>query len=85
MAQTVRAIFDGEVLRPQQPVNLQANTTYVVTIESEAPMGAELDDDSEEYPLTLIGRFATDLGITDFAARHDFYAHGRVPDEDGEA
>ena len=39
MAETVRAVFDGEVLRPEQPVDLQPNTTYVLTIEREA--GAE--------------------------------------------
>ena len=35
MAKTVRAVFDGEVLRPEQPVDLQPNTTYVITIEQD--------------------------------------------------
>ena len=34
MAKTVRAVFDGEVLRPESPVDLEPNATYVVTIES---------------------------------------------------
>ena len=80
MAQTIRATFDGEVLRPEGPVDLEPNTTYRVTIEREAPVAAESADVvvDEECALTIIGRLATDMGITDFAARHDFYAHGRI-------
>ncbi len=78
MAQTVRATFDGEVLRPQQPVDLEANKTYVVTIDSEASPAA--DTEEAKYPLTMIRRFVADAGVTDLAERHDFYAHGRVED-----
>ena len=30
-----------------------------------------------EHPLTKLLSFATDMGVTDLAARHDYYAHGR--------
>lgn len=33
MAKTVRAVFDGEALRPESPVDLEPNATYIVTIE----------------------------------------------------
>jgi hypothetical protein len=79
MGQTVRAVFDGEVLRPEQPLDLERNTTYMVTIEREAPR--EADAEAEVYPLTAIGRLATDMGVADLAAHHDRYAHGRLADE----
>ncbi len=32
------------------------------------------------HPLTLIANMAKDLGVTDIAERHDFYAHGKLED-----
>lgn len=78
MARTIRAIYDGELLRPEQPVDLQTNKIYVVTIETEAPESP--DSGIVEYPLTMIRRLAADAGVTDLAERHDYYAHGRVED-----
>ena len=80
MVRTVRAVFDGEVLRPEQPVDLRPNATYLVTIEREA--AAEDSEGEETYPLTEIGRLATDMGVTDFATSHGRYAHGCVTDKD---
>jgi hypothetical protein len=77
MTRTFRVIFDGEALRPEQPVDLKPNTTYLVTIEGELP--APMSDD-DTYPLTEIARLATDMGVEDLSARHDWYAHGRRPD-----
>ena len=33
-----------------------------------------------KHPLTLIGELAVDSGVTYFAERHDFYAHGKLED-----
>ena len=33
MSRTIEAIFDGEVLRPQEPLKLQPNTKVRITIE----------------------------------------------------
>ena len=33
-----------------------------------------------EHPLTAIGRINIDVGVTDFAERHDFYARGKLED-----
>lgn len=33
-----------------------------------------------KHPLTEIADLAIDMGITDFADRHDFYAHGKIED-----
>jgi len=81
MTTTVRAVFDGEVLRPEEPVGLERDIIYIVTIEREV---ATLEDTGGEvYPLTEIGRLTTDMGVTDLAAHHDRYAHGHVPSESG--
>ena len=71
MAKTLRAIFDGDVLRPEGAVDLQPNTWYVVTIEREE----EAKTEEETYPLTKILTLATDMGVTDFSTRHHWYAH----------
>lgn len=79
MVTTVKAVFDGEVLRPEGPVNLRPNTRCIVTVEQlpeEERSGAETP-----YALTQILAMATDMGVTDLAERHDFYAHGRIEDE----
>ncbi len=86
MATTIRAVFDGEVLRPEEPLPLPGETTYVITVNGEAPApsGAEAETESEEaeYVLTKLGHLAMDMGVEDFSARHDWYAHGRLPDDE---
>lgn len=74
MVKTVRVLFDGEVLRPQEPVDLEPNSSYIVTIEDQ--VSASPEGSGEDYPLTQIRRLATDLGIADFSTRHGAYAHG---------
>jgi hypothetical protein len=74
MRETVRALFDGETLRLEGPVDLRPHTTYLITIEQEAPA-------DNDHPLTVIRRLATDMGVTDLSVRHDYYAHGRVDAE----
>lgn len=82
MATTFRAVFDGEVLRPEEPLELRPTATYVVTVEGEAEAENPGDPDSETpYALTEIGRLAIDMGVDDLAVRHDWYAHGRLPDD----
>lgn len=76
MAKTIRAVFDGEVLRPEQPTGLQPQKTYEITIERE--VSPQEDSSPEEYPLTQIVRLATDLGIDDLATGHDRYAHRQI-------
>jgi len=76
MAKSLRVVFDGEVLRPEEPVDLKPNARYVVIVEREE----ERKEKGQEgaYPLTEIGKFAIDMGITDFSTRHSWYAHGRL-------
>jgi predicted DNA-binding antitoxin AbrB/MazE fold protein len=78
MTKTLRAIFDGEVLRPEEPVDLQPNTRYVVTIEREEQ---DKTSDQPDYPLTQLRRLAPDMGVTDLSTRHSWYAHGHIEDD----
>jgi len=78
MSQIVHAIYDGEVLRPQEPVDLQPNTRYLLVIEKDETNGGVTGE--VPYPLNVIGKLATDMGVSDLAGRHDFYAHGKIED-----
>ncbi len=77
MPKILHAIFDGEVLRPEEPVDLLPNTRYVLTVERE---DAEQHEE-HTYPLTTIRELATDMGVTDLSTRHGWYAHGCVQDD----
>lgn len=88
---TIRAVFDGEVFRLEQPQPLRTAATYLITILGEAPIAGEATilgetpaegETEEPYVLTKLGLMAVDMGIEDFAARHDWYAHGRLPDDE---
>lgn len=78
MARTIRAVFDGEVLRPEHPDGLLPHTTYLLTIEEAAPPAGASED---MYPLTDIAHLATDMGVADLAERHDCYAHRGAGDD----
>ncbi len=80
MAKTLRAVFDGKVLRPEEPVNLEPNTRYVVRVEPEAePSRARA---VSAYPLTEILALATDMGLEDLSSHHR-RAHGGPEDGNG--
>jgi len=68
-----RAKFDGEALRPNEPVELKADVEYEVTVrecKSERPS-------KEKHILDRLYELATDMGVTDLAEHHDDYALGR--------
>lgn len=86
MATTIRAVFDGEVFRLEDAGGLRPGATYVITVEREAPAEAEAGTPAEDaaeapYALAEIRRMAVDMGVDDLASRHDWYAHGRWPDD----
>lgn len=82
MSKTLEAIFDGEVLRPDDKTGLRPNTRYRITVEQAEDAKAP---DATEYPLSVILKLATDVGVTDLAARHDHYAHGKLEEHDDSA
>lgn len=82
MVRTIRAIFDGVVLRPEGQVDLEPDKLYVLTVEAEGEQVVRGQENN--YPLTEIAKLATDMGVSDLSSRHDHYAHGRA-EEDGRA
>ena len=75
MSKTLEAIFDGEVLRPEDKTGLEPNTRYRITVErAERPNAPE----EAAYPLTALLGLATDMGTTDLAAQHDLLGHGKL-------
>jgi hypothetical protein len=73
MRQSVRVLFDGKVFLPQEPVDLEPNARYDITIEpvAETPNAQEV-----ERPLRRYAALAQDLGVSDLAAQHDHYLYG---------
>lgn len=78
MSHRVHAVYDGKVLRPEDDLDLEPNTRYLLIVEK--------DDDTPEisretpYPLSVIRSLATDMEVTDLAERHDVYAHKKLKD-----
>jgi hypothetical protein len=72
MARTVTAIFDGEVFRPTEPLDLPAHAEYRLTIDEQTPVASE-----DEFPLMRYLKLAQDLDLpSDFAEQHDHYLYG---------
>lgn len=38
------------------------------------------NENKREHPLTKIAKMAKDIGVTDFAGKHDFYANEKLED-----
>jgi AF2212-like protein len=71
MTRTVNATFDGEVLRPDEPVDLEPNTRVRVTIEAAA-------SPAEETLSLLDTAAALNLeGPSDWSERFEDYLYGR--------
>jgi predicted DNA-binding antitoxin AbrB/MazE fold protein len=70
MSITVDVVFDGEVLRPQQPVNLTPNQHYSITIDT-----SPKQDSGDLWDLldSVTGSYD---GPGDSSAEHDHYIYG---------
>lgn len=76
---TITAIFDGEVLRPEDPVDLKPNTRYLLTVEQ------EVQEARTQNAWDVLKECAgTVEGPEDWAAEHDHYLYG-VPKRHREA
>lgn len=73
MTRMLTVLYDGEVLRPQEPVDLEPNTHYRVTIEESTEQVAA--DEMPEVFRRILDR-AQDLGVGDLAEQHDHYLYG---------
>jgi predicted flap endonuclease-1-like 5' DNA nuclease len=73
IARGLKVTYDGEVLHLQEPIDLEPNKTYRITIEEDAEQ-----PDADEMPEVfrrILAR-ARDLGVGDLAEQHDHYLYG---------
>jgi len=76
MSQTLEAIFDGEVLRPDEPIELEPNTRVRITIEPTS----EAADESKSFLDTALSLKLE--GPSDWSERLDDYLYGgKTPGE----
>ena len=74
MTKRLHAVFDGKVLRPEGPVDLELNGHYMLTIE---PMEkVEGIYPVENDPAFNLSSLAVKTGIPDLATEHDHYLYG---------
>lgn len=67
---TLHATFDGKVLRPEEPLDLEKNIRYLVTIENE-----EATDKQNLWD--VLNEFSGKVeGPNDWSQEHDHYLYG---------
>ena len=84
MTKTLVAAFDGTVLRPDEPLDIEPNTRVTITVESRSPDVADADTgDAWSVLHALAGTYD---GPADWSSEHDHYIHGAAnrDDADGE-
>lgn len=69
MSYRVHAVYDGEVLRPEDDLDLIPNTRYLLIVEKD-DLNPNISRETP-YPLSVIRSLATDMKVTDLAERHD--------------
>jgi hypothetical protein len=75
MIKRLQAVFDGEVFRPKEPVDLAPDTECIIEVSDENSKGGV---QLEPHPLELISQLATDMGPADLAERFERYAGRRL-------
>ena len=78
MSQTFTAVFDGDVLRPDSPLNLRPNNRYFVIAE-EIPEKTADNGDAWDLLAALAGSVQAP---EDWAAEHDHYLYGTPKHKD---
>jgi hypothetical protein len=76
MSQTLDAIFDGNVFRPDGPIQLEPNTRVRLTIEPATTSAPE----SESF--LRVARSLNLDGPSDWSSRLDDYLYGRTDTSD---
>jgi len=71
MVQSIIVTYDGQVLKPEQPLNLEADKQYRITITPTAALGEA--GDAWDVLDALAG---TVNAPSDWAAEHDHYLYG---------
>lgn len=71
MSQTVTAIYDGQVLRPEEPVDLEPNQRYRLTIEP------DVSNDGVGDAWDTLERLASTIDApSDWSVEHNHYLYG---------
>jgi len=78
MSVTVDAVFDGQVFRPTDAVNLPANAHYRLTVESLPAAGT---GDLAAFLESSAGSVG---GPADWSRQHDHYLYGTPKADDGQ-
>ncbi len=74
MPQHLTVIFDGEVFRPEKPIDLLANARYQVIIEEESQ---QKNQDEQDNLWDLLESVAGTIETaSDWASEHDHYLYG---------
>ena len=76
MTTTLYATFDGEVLRPEDPIPMEPNTRVRVTIEAEPEQPLECMEECEPYSFLRILESANLDGPPDWSERLHYYLYG---------
>lgn len=76
MTQTLEAVFDGQVLRPDEPLGLEPNTRVRITIEAVDAPAAEEQQQCNSFLQTA--RSLRLEGPTDWSTRLDDYLYVKL-------
>ena len=71
MTKTIKAVFDGETLRPTSPLDLEPNTSYRISIELPSSAAGEEPDAWDE----LEAAAGSVEAPRDWAQEHDHYLY----------
>ncbi len=85
MEKIATVYYDGEVFRPEDPVDLEPNTRYIISI-GEVPASQEpVSPDKQPNDVwQLLERLAGTIdGPTDWSAEHDHYLYGTPKRSEG--
>jgi predicted DNA-binding antitoxin AbrB/MazE fold protein len=77
MSQTLEAIFDGEVLRPDEPIELEPNTRVRITIEP----AQETESKRKSFLDTALSLKLE--GPSDWSEKFEVYLYGGATRRDG--
>ena len=70
----VRAVFDGKVLCPEEPIELEVNGHYILNIE---PIKKDEPIENAESDSAFdLSSLAVKTGFSDLATEHDHYLYG---------
>lgn len=89
MTETLEAVFDGTVFRPQKPVKLKPNTRVQITVDSgdsnvnDEPEVSEKPDYSKPGSFLQLAETLKISGPTDMSSRLDEYLYQGATLDDG--